>query len=156
MPKNTLEEALFSEISLSHNLPISEVRRAVGSFFGSLVRDSRHLPFDDPTRIYTKEKFEEFVNVMNIPSIGRIGPVYSRYLKWRGNESKSITQEHRSKYRSGITQDEIEHMAEDILSGKAPAPVKRKKSYELFNRVWMVGRVGKRLARQVIPKEKDK
>lgn len=155
MSKNNIEESLFSEIAVSHNLPVSEVRRAVYSFFGSLVRDSRRLPFDDPTRIYSREKFEEYVSVMNIPSIGRIGPVYSRYLKWRGNESKNLNQEHRGKYRKGITQDEIEHMAEEVLSGKPPTPVQRKKSYELYNRIWMVGKVGKRLASQVIPKENN-
>lgn len=154
MNRNKLEEQLFSEISSSHNFQVSEVRRAVYSFFGSLVRDSRRLPFDNPTRIYSREKFEEYVSVMNIPSIGRIGPVYSRYLKWRENESKNFKQEHRGKYRKGLTQDEIEHMAEDILSGKTPQPVQRKKSYELYNRIWMVGKVGKRLAKQVIPKEK--
>lgn len=137
------------------NLPVSEVRRAVHSFFGIIIRESRSLPFDNQRKIFTKEKFAEFEGVTNIPCIGRIGPVYSRYLKWRGNEAKNTVQAFRSDYRRAITQDEIEHMAEEILSGKAPSPVTKRKNSDLFNRVWVVGKDGKKSARQVIPKESE-
>lgn len=153
MPRNKIEDAEFAKIAKQLGIPVSEVRRAVYSFFGIIVRESRNLPFDNPNRIYTKDRFEDFVKVRNIPSIGRIGPVYSRYLKWRGNESKNQTQVSRSNYRSGVSQDEIEHMADEILSGRSPSPVVKKRAIERFNRIWMIGRVGKRMARQVVPKE---
>ena len=155
MPRNKIEDTEFARIASQLGIPVSEVRRAVYSFFGIIVRESRNLPFDDSTRIYTKERFDDFVKVRNIPSIGRIGPVYSRYLKWRGNEAKNQTQVSRSNYRAGVSQDEIEHIAAEILSGKAPLPVEKKKAKERFNRIWMVGRGSKRLARQVIPKEEN-
>lgn len=46
-------------------------------------------------------------------------------------------------------------MAEEILSGKAPSPVTKRKNSDLFNRVWVVGKDGKKSARQVIPKESE-
>ena len=153
MPKNRIDEAEFAEIAKRLGVPQSEVRRAVYSFFGVIVRESRNLPFDDSTRIYTKERFDDFVKVRNIPYIGRIGPVYSRYLKWRGNEAKNQSQVKRSDYRNGLSQDEIENIAADVLSGNTPAPVKKKRGIDLYNRIWMMGRVGKRMARQVIKKE---
>lgn len=153
MPKNRLEDADFQHISKELEVSTSEVRRVVYSFFGIIIREARALPFDDASRIYTRERFEDFVKVYNIPSIGRIGPIYSRYLKWRGNEAKNQTQVPRSGYRAGISQDEVEHIAAEILSGKTPSPIQKKRATERFNRIWMIGRVGKRAARQVVPKE---
>lgn len=155
MPRNKIEDADFAKIGKDLGIKASEVRRAVYSFFGVIVRESRNLPFDDESRIYTKDKFEQIVSVRNIPFIGRIGPVYSRYLKWRGNVAKNKTQVNRSSCRSRVSQSEIEAMAADILSGKAPTPVVKPKLTESYKRIWMIGRVGKRLARQVIPKEQE-
>lgn len=155
MRKNRTEDADFAEVAKRLGISASEVRRAVRSFFGVIVRDARNLPFDDCSRIYTHDRFDEFVKVTNIPSIGRIGPVYSRYLKWRGNEAKKQVQVKRSDCRARVPQSVIEDMASDILSGKTPAPVFKKKGTEMYNRIWMMGRVGKRLARQVIPKETE-
>ena len=155
MTRNKIEDADFASIAKELGVQISEVRRAVYSFFGIIVREARNLPFDDSSRIYTREKFEDFVKVRNIPSIGRIGPVYSRYLKWRGNEAKNQTQVNRSSCRARVPQSEIEAMAADILSGKAPSPVVKPKLTESYKRIWMIGRVGKRLARQLIQKEEN-
>ena len=44
-------------------------------------------------------------------------------------------------------------MAAEILSGRTPSPVKKKKNSELYERVWLVGQDWKKSARQVIPKE---
>lgn len=155
MPKNRIEESDFASIASELGIPASEVRRAVYSFFGVIVRESRNLPFDDSSRIYTRDKFDDLVKVRNIPSIGRIGPVYSRYLKWRGNEAKKLSQVNRSDCRDKVSQSDIENMAADILSGKTPSPVEKRKVNERYNRIWMIGRVGKRLARQVIKKEEE-
>jgi len=155
MPRNKIEDAEFAKIAKQLGVPVSEVRRAVYSFFGIIVREARNLPFDDPTRIYTRERFDDFVKVRNIPSIGRIGPVYSRYLKWRGNEAKNQTQVNRENCRARVSQDEVEHMAADILAGRTPSPVVKPKLSESYKRIWMIGRVGKRLARQAIQKEEE-
>jgi hypothetical protein len=152
--RNRQEEQACREISEELGLSLTEVRRAVCSFFGVILEEARKLPFNNHSRIYTKDKFDEFISVCNIPSIGRLGPVYSRYLTWRGNEAKMIEQEPRKKYRSRILQEDIEAMAEDILAGRTPAPVTKKRGNELYNRVWLVGQEGKTLARQVIPKKK--
>lgn len=53
-----------------------------------------------------------------------------------------------------MTQDDIEHIADDILAGRSPE-IKKKRNSELFYNVWLVEENGKRLARQVIKKDKD-
>ena len=80
---------------------------------------------------------------------------YSRYLKWRANSSKSVEQESRSVYRKQVTREDIEKMASDILAGKPIEKPERKNGSEFYKRVWLVGTEGKRLARQVIKKEKN-
>lgn len=123
------------------------------SFFEVFGMDARSLPFDNPKKIFSREVFDGKSTVRQIPYIGRLGPVYSNYLKWRANESGQFQMVPRSSYRSGITQSEIENMAVAALSGSAPSFEKKKKS-EMFDRVWLVGQDGKKSARQVIPKEK--
>ena len=153
MPVNRIDESEFRLIASELGLGVSEVRRAVSSFFAVIASDADSLPFDNARKIYSREKFKEFVKVRCIPYVGRIGPVYSRYLKWRANEAKGQPSERRSSYRTGMTRDEIEHIAASILAGRTPQ-ITRKKNSELFNRVWLVGKDGKKSARQVIPKEK--
>lgn len=133
----------------------AEVRKVVNSFFGSIVKYAISLPFNNVRRIYGYDAFEELVEVVNIPGIGRLGPVYSRYLKWRGNEAKMLNQVPRSTFRIRLSQDEIEHIADDILSGKTPSEIKKRKPTELYNRVWLINKNGKRMARQVIPKKQE-
>ena len=123
------------------------------SFFEVFGMDARSLPFDNPKKIFSRDVFDGKSIVRQIPYIGRLGPVYSNYLKWRANESGQFQMVPRSSYRSGITQNEIENMAVAALSGSAPSFEKKKKS-EMFDRVWLVGQDGKKSARQVIPKEK--
>lgn len=130
-----------------------EVGKIVNSFFDSIAQKVDKLPYDNARRIYSKEVFNCHACYFNIPSIGRIGTSYSRYLQWRANEAKLIEQVHRSHYVNRFTQNDIEHIAEDIISGKAPTPVSKKRGNELYNRVWLVKPEGKKLARQVIPKE---
>lgn len=155
MRRNRNDEAGFKAVALELNLPVSEVRRAVHSFFGEIVSESLSMPFDNMRKIFTREGFRENEVVWNIPSIGRIGPVYSRYLKWRSNEAANIQQVPRDSYRTRYSQDDLEHMAEEILSGRTPSPINKKKGSELYDSVWLVGRDSKKLARQVIPKNKD-
>lgn len=65
-----------------------------------------------------------------------------------------LMQEKRSKYRNRLSSEDIEKMADEILSGKLPTPVKRRKGSELYKRVWYIEQGKKKLARQVIQKEK--
>ena len=152
MSRSKIEEAGFLRVSEDLGIPVSEVARAVRSFFDVIISDAKRLPLDDKNRIYTRGKFKEYVKVTNIPYIGRLGPVYSRYLKWRENESKHLPQKPRDDYRSRMTQDDIETIAEAVLSGNPIPEIKRRKGSELFERVWMVGTEGKKSARQVIEK----
>ena len=152
MSRNRIDEAGFLRVSEEFGLSVSEVSRAVKSFFDAIVLDAKRLPFDDRNRIYSKDKFESLVDVVNIPCIGRLGPVYSRYCKWRENESKELPQKPRSDYRSRMTRDDIENIAEAVLSGSPLPEIKKKKGSDLFERIWFVEKNGKKSARQVIEK----
>jgi hypothetical protein len=132
----------------------AEVRRCVNAFFGVMTGYAKTLPFDSPTRIYTLDRFKEYVRVWNIPFVGRTGPVYGRYLAWRSNEAEHLEQGHKSVCRERMTQDEIETIAESVLSGGAFSLPKKSKK-ENYKRVWIVGTDGKRLARQVLTKQES-
>lgn len=153
MGRNRREYERYRIVSARQNVSDGEVKRILASFFSIILGDARSLPFDNPRRIFSKDKFEEYVKVRHIPFIGRIGPVYSNYLKWRANESQQIEMAPRSSYRRRITQDDIENMAAAILSGQTPPPLKKKRGKEMYERVWLVGQDGKKSARQVIPKK---
>lgn len=154
MARSRPDEAEYRRIAERHGLDPRDVKRMVNSFFSVILRDCRSLPFDNPKRIYSKEMFDGMVKARCIPYVGRIGPVYSRYLKWRANESVGIEMAPRSSYRRRITQSEIEDTAAAILSGRTPPQLKKRKGKEMFDRIWLVGQEGKKSARQVIPKEK--
>lgn len=155
MAASRQEDVEFARIAKKYGLSVSEVKRAVYSFFDDIVRKSKALPLDNPQRIYRRDKFEEYELVWNIPHIGRIGPTYSRYLKWRANESKNYPQAHRDNYRSRLTQGDLDYIAGEILAGRPVPPIRKRKGNEMYNRVWLVGKDGKRQAYQVIPKEED-
>ena len=153
MGRNRREQERYRVVSAKQSVSEEEVKRILASFFGVVLSDARSLPFDNPKKIFSKDKFDEYVKVRHIPSIGRIGPVYSKYLKWRANESQQIDMAPRSSFRRRITQSDIESTAEAILSGKTPPPLRKRKGNEMYNRVWLVGQDGKKSARQVIPKK---
>lgn len=150
--QSRIDRKEFGRIAKEFGIPESEVRRIVVSFFDVVSLEAKALPFDNERRIYKRDKFNEYASCYSIPYVGRIGPVYSRYVKWRSNEAESFDMRPRSDYRYRMTQDEIEHIAEDVLSGNAPPDLKKKRGKDKFNRVWVVGENGKRQAWQVIPK----
>lgn len=152
MARSLIDEAEYRKIGEELGIDPADVKRAVGSFFSVILEDCKELPFNNHRKIYSREKFSEYSVVRNIPYIGRIGPVYSRYLKWRANEAAGYEMTPRSSYRSRRLQGEIEDIAAAILSGKAPSISKKKKGSELYDRIWIVGKDGKKSARQVIPK----
>lgn len=151
--RNKTDEAEFRRIAGELGLDPEDVASIVNSFFAVVLGEARSLPFNNHRKIFTRDKFSEYAVVRNIPYIGRLGPAYSRYLKWRGNESRDLSQVPRSSYRSRLSQNEVENMAAEILSGGTPSPIKKKRNSELYERVWLVGQDGKKSARQVIPKE---
>ena len=144
----------YRKIACTLGISEGQVASVVESYFGSILSDARKLPFNNARKIYDKKAFESYAPVVNIPHIGRIGPVYSRYLTWRANEAKHIEQRPREHYRSGFTRGEIETIASEILAGRIPS-LKKKRGNEMYNRVWLVGQDGKKLARQVIPKNDE-
>jgi hypothetical protein len=153
MSRSRFDDKRFNIIGNELGLDPSDVRRAVNSFFSVILKDAKSLPFDNRTRIYTRSRFDKFGAVRNVPYLGRLGPVYSRYISWRRNESKLLDQNLRSSYRSRYLQSEIESTAEAILSGNSPVLPRKHKGNEIYDRVWVIGEDGRRLAKQVINKE---
>lgn len=140
----------FNSIAQEFDVPVDEVRKTVLSFFDGIVLDAKKLPFDNPRRIYTKKAFDEYEQVHNIPFIGRIGTNHGRYMKWRANEAKKVNMVMRSTYKHGLSEEDIETIAENALAGIPYIPVKK---HNNFQRIWMIGENGKRQARQVIPRD---
>lgn len=152
--RNRLEEEICKTVAESCSISAKSVRTIVSSFFGAIEKEARILPFNNHRKIYTKAKFDEYVSVTNIPYIGRIGPSYSRYLKWRANVASEVEQKSKEQFVSRYSPEEIEEAAMRILSGET-VEIKKKKATDLYKRVWLVGKSGKRQARQVIPKTNE-
>lgn len=152
---NKVDEIRFREISDRYGLTPSEVRNIVQSYFGSIVRAAKKLPFNTPRKIYTHAAFRDYERIWNIPCIGRIGTIYSRYMSWRANEAKGIEQMPVPEKSTGYTQEEIEELAKVLLDGGLPkdhTPVKAKRN-KTFTKVWIVTKDGKKSAKQVIKKD---
>lgn len=153
MGRNSTDEAEFRRIAEELEIDVDDVRKAVNSFFEVFINDAKSLPFDNLRKIYSRQVFSSVVSIRNIPFIGRLGPSYTRYLRWRANEASSVPMKARSSYRSRYLQSEIESTAAAILSGGTPSLPQKQKFSKMYNRVWLVGQDGKKSARQVIPKE---
>lgn len=152
MPRRKLDEQEFRRIAESHGLSPSEVKSVVNSFFSVILRYSRSLPYDDERKIFSREAFDARTRAFSIPYVGRIGPSYSRYLKWRANEAKEQEQERRAGCRAGYTKDDVENIAREVLAGNPPPKRERKKISDEYVRVWFVSNGKRRLARQLIRK----
>ena len=152
MPRDRILTEDCREVASSLGVDPGDVDRVVRSFFDAISDGARKLPFDNRRRIYSRDAFDMSTKVVNIPCVGRIGTSYSRYLAWRRNESSGVAQARRDSFRARIPQGEIERIAGEILSGRVPEPVRRRRKSELYDTVWLVGKDGKRLARQVITK----
>lgn len=150
MKTSRLDNRRFREIASDLSLPVSEVRRAVGSFFGTIVSYSRTLPFDTKYKIFKRYAFKPYVRVFNIPLIGRIGPVYSRYLSWRTNEANKEVQEISDRRRHKWVNEVVETLASAALSGEQISVPERKKRNAINKYVWIIDKEGKKRARQEI------
>ena len=161
MGKDRINSEVYSRLALRYGVSEEEVRRAVVSFFDIILSESKALPFDSPKKIYSRDKFLEYGSVTAIPCIGRMGPVYSRYLKWRANEAKELGIVSRKSFRKGLSREEIEELASKVLDGgqtsllnlpdNAVSSNRPRRHHGKYNRVWLVGKSGRRLAWQVIP-----
>lgn len=139
-------------------LPQREIEKAVESYFDSIVEKTKALPFDTPKRIYSRAAFARCSFVVNIPYIGRIGPVYSRYLKWRSSESNEVDMVMRKDAKSDHLKPLIEKATIDALSGMKvdAASLRSRIPKGRYSRVWYMNPDGtKRAARQVIKKENE-
>lgn len=150
---------LCLDISEEEGVVVSEVKKAVLSYFDSIVSETHKLPFDNPRRVYSKDAFDEKSFVVNLPYLGRIGPVYSRYTKWRSEEAKNNltvkTHVVKETYRKKLVDEE----AKKALSGQKVNIKLLKEGIPRgkYNRVWFFGGEGKRkLARQLIINENKK
>lgn len=155
MKANKQTRQTYREIADRFGITPAEVSKIINSFFSPILADVRKLPFDDPHKIYKKDKVEELGFVRLIPFLGRIGVSYNRYLKWRANDSKSIIQKPRKDFKPKVTQEDIEHVAAEIIAGRPAPSVKKKERTDLYDRVWLIGKKGKKLAGQVIPKDQS-
>lgn len=150
MKNSRIEECDLAGVAEELGVSSGDVRNVVNSFFDAIVSDARKLPFDNHRKIYSKSAFEKHAFVRSVPFIGRLGPTYSRYLKWRANESKRFEMVSRPKSGSKLFPEEIEAIASIVLSGGRYEKKKRETNYK---RIWLVYDSGKKQARQVIPKE---
>lgn len=154
MKNNRIEEQEFKEIAERFGVEPNDVKNVVNSFFDVIISEAGKLPFDNPRKIFSRAAFGNRIKVRNIPYIGRIGPAYSRYLKWRRNEAKGIRMIPRPNSKAKLLHDEIEAIADLVLNGGTYVP-KEKSRKKPYKRVWMVDEGCKRQARQVIPKEEN-
>lgn len=150
--RTRIDPKMAGDVSAELGLSVADVSSVVASFFDVIAKEAKALPFDNPRRIYRRSAFREFAHVRQIPFIGRTGPAYSRYLKWRVNEAKGLSQKSRRRSRRKMTRGEVENIAASILSGR-PFSLPERRGSE-GSSVWMVGNDGKRLAGQVIMKDK--
>lgn len=152
-----IEARDYEQVATALGIDKNEVARAVSSFFDVILSDARQLPYDNVHRIYSKGAFDAKAVIRSLPGIGRIGPSYSKYLKWRANEAKDVDMLPRSAFKSGLTPEEIEQVAKEALSGISPDISKRKRTKRSqYRRVWLVGEEHRTTAKQVIPKKKKK
>ena len=155
MGRDSSEWNAYRRIADDIGITEFDVSKVVRSFFDIIRLSASKLPFDNRRKIFSKDKFDEYGKVHHIPFIGRLGPVYSRYLAWRSNEAGNYDMEPRSSYRSRITDDDLESLYDAVMSGAEVHMPERKSKKDLYHSVWLVGKNGKRLARQVIPKNKE-
>lgn len=164
--RNRIDEKRYAEIGEELGIPPREVKRAVESFFSVIVHDASVLPFNNPTKIFSHSAFMDYGVVCNIPKLGRIGPTYSRYLKWRANEAKAYQMENRDKVtKSRYSREDVEKFATQLLGGKTDViftekdiltPMSKAEMLKGYNRVWWIDDDKKSLARQVIKTNKRK
>ena len=131
-----------------HGLDIGEVVKAVLCFFDDIVLTTRRLPFDNIRRIYTADAVADKACVYNIPYIGRLGPVYSQYLKWRSECAEEQEIVSRADVYAKHRAEKLDKAFDLVMSGKKipegylrdPIPA------SLYHKVWIIDKDGRRRA----------
>lgn len=145
------------DIALETGTEPKEVERAVSAFFSTIISDVKRLPFNNPGRIYKPDAFEELCYVTNIPFLGRLGTVYSKYRKWRSEVASDIEMVDASDAKSEYYKPLIEEEARKALRGEKVNVYRLKERVPsgMYRRVWIMRRNGKRSsARQMIVNKK--
>ena len=140
-------------MAAEEGIAFSEVKKAILSFFDSIVSAANKLPFDRDNRIYSFGAFNEYPYCINLPYLGRLGPVYSLYIKWRAKESKTKDTVLRSMAKKDHLRPLIESAAKQALSGnKVDGSLLRQRLPSgKYRTVWLVDKDNKKkAAKQVI------
>lgn len=133
----------------------AEVAKAVLSYFDDIVYGVRKLPFADFRRIYTADAVASLAPVYNIPFIGRIGPIYSQYTKWRAEDAAELDRVQRKDVRAKHLAERIEEAAVLAMSGHkvSPSMLRNPVPAGEYHRVWLIDANGRRrAARQLFKK----
>ncbi len=156
MPKlSRTDDAVCAEIADELDVPVSEVRRAVVAYFDELIDRTDSSGLSDVSKIYRPDAFAEKAFVVNMPYLGRIGPVYSRYLSWRRDALSAKETIGRSDVRRHYSAGHIERLAAQALNGEPVSVLESKRVPSgLYKTVWLVDSNGKKAARQVIVKDR--
>lgn len=141
MPRRRPDHVTLLAAASACAVPMADARRIVDSYFGAFLAEMKSMPLDTPYRIYRRDAFEgRFSRVLSIPSVGRLGPVYSRYLKWRRNAMEDTAA--LAAGSAYAVRGEVKDAAAagtGTVAGR-PSPSAR--------RIWVIGLEGRRLARQ--------
>lgn len=134
-------------------ISVTDVSSIVVSYFDTVLGEARSLPFANPRKVFSKDMFDRYGSVHQIPSVGRLGPSYTRYRRWKANESANVGMVNRTYYSERLRKEDIENIADTILSGTIPdiAAIKKGRKGK-YNKVWHVGSGGRKLAWQAIKK----
>lgn len=158
MKLTKLDIRMCKELAATEGIPVGEVKKAVVSYFDSLVSSARQLPFDNAKRIYSLDAFKQYPLCINIPYLGRLGPVYSLYIKWRAKEAKSTEKVLRSLARKDHTKPLVEQAAKLALAGHKVDGhmLKGRLPAGKYSTVWVIDKEGKKkAARQMIVNTKQ-
>ena len=134
-------------------IEFSEVKKALISYFDSIVSSANKLPFDRDNRIYSVSAFHEFPYCINLPYLGRLGPVYSLYIKWRAKESRVQEKVLRSQAKKEHLKPLIEEAAKQALAGNKvdSSLLQQRLPSGKYKTVWLVDKnKKKKAAKQMI------
>lgn len=141
------------KMAAEEGVSFSEVKKALLSFFDSIVSAANRLPFDRDNRIYSFGAFHEYPYCVNLPYLGRLGPVYSLYIKWRAKESKTQDTVLRSRAKKEHLKPLIEEAAKQALSGNKvdSSLLQQRLPSGKYKTVWLVDKnKKKKAAKQMI------
>lgn len=152
MKLSPADEAWCRSYADDSGISVVEIQKAIGSFFDDMLMKIRRLPFNDVRRIYSPAAVEERAPVFNIPFLGRIGPVYSSYLKWRKEEALKEEMELRETVKARYRDERVEEALKLAKEGHKITNVFLREGIPSgkYKKVWYIDKGGKRrVAKQV-------